>query len=156
MGYTCIPMMPLNPNPPIMPPILSMAGNNSHLRRQVWECLKVDDATRLLGVLENESKARGMSLVDFVDSSVSWMWKNDGDEREDKSKGLIVVMATNDAGIPDHGCIRCLECVLSKIPPGEITRYQIRRAYHGAVYRGRDGAAKALEKHFEYWVTSES
>ncbi len=114
----------------------------------------MDDSIRLMSILENESKARGVDMGDLVIDSQKWLWKNDGIDRDDQNKGLIIVLAGNHRGIPENGCVHCLQSILEKFPPGHkvCSWYQIKRAYQKAMELGRDQAAKLLGKHLEFFL----
>ncbi len=113
----------------------------------------MDDSIRLMSILENESKARGMDMGDLVIDSQKWLWKNDGVDRDDQNKGLIIVLAGNHRGIPENGCVQCLGCILEKFPPGHkvCSWYQIKRAHYKAMELGRDEIVELLKGHLNFF-----
>lgn len=127
---------------------------NIELRKQIWEALKVDDSTRLMNLLETECKVRHLPLEELMRQLEDILWKNDNINRGNDKKGLIVVCAGNQRGIPSEkgGALQCLSSLLTRLPPESCSRYQIKRAYYSALYHGREEAAGLLQKHLEFFL----
>ena len=117
---------------------------DKRLRVACWSALKHDDATALRAILDGEGdSAATMLKLEHA------LWKDSAGKGplESKRRGLVVVAASNTAGVPPKGALECLAMLLSSFPNdgSAWSNEQLELAENRARWKGRSWAVTLLQ-----------
>ena len=110
------------------------------LKVECWNALKTDDAEELCKALITAAGSKAMVPSVMAELEIG-LWNSTTQRqmraRERPPAGLVSVAATNHAGVPNEGAVRCLEMLLRVFPDG-CSPTEIKRALDRLQTRGLD------------------
>ena len=104
------------------------------MRKRLWDALRIDDAGQLAKALrvyttECTHVSGGWNLEKLLVRLRVAMWsKSAGKGASGKRRGLLHIAASNVAGVPHDGAVRCLARLLEMSPPDPTEYWQIQTA----------------------------
>ena len=91
-------------------------ASRMQLRKECWAALSADDPAALFAAIDKAVCTFKVTSSELLVLLERWLWKKSAGKGGKESVGLVAAAATNVAGVPKEGALRCLDELLRRFP----------------------------------------
>ena len=91
-------------------------ASRMRLRKECWDALSADDPAALFAAIDKAVCTFKVTSSELLVLLERWLWKKSAGKGGKEPVGLVAAAATNVAGVPKEGALRCLDELLRRFP----------------------------------------